>query len=49
MQKKIATKIPLYAIERMAAFKKLGFTKSEEFLVGGSDGYSYKDYWEKQG
>lgn len=47
--KKIATKVPLYAIERMAAFKKLGFTKSEEFLVGGSDGYSYKDYWEKQG
>ena len=46
---KIATKVPLYAIERMAAFKKLGFAKSQEFLVGGSDGYSYKDYWEKQG
>ncbi|MBO4385750.1 MAG: GNAT family N-acetyltransferase [Treponema sp.] len=45
---KIITKVPLYAIERMAAFKKLGFAKSEEFLVGTSDGYSYKDYWEKQ-
>ncbi len=41
----IATKIPLYAIERKSAFEGLGFIKSDEFLVGTIDGYSYKDYW----
>ena len=44
---KIITKIPLYAIERQAAFGKSGFTKSEEFMIGTNDKYAYKDYWEK--
>ena len=43
--KMIATKIPLYAIERKSAFESMGFSKSEEFLIGTMDGYSYKDYW----
>ena len=45
--KKIITKIPIYAIERQSAFEKLGFTKSEEFLIG-ADGYKYRDYWTKE-
>ena len=45
---RLATKIPLYAVERKSAFEKLGFKKSDEFLVGTMDGYSYKDYWEKK-
>ena len=44
---KIITKVPMYAIERQAAFSKLDFTKSEEFLIGTMDNYAYKDYWEK--
>ena len=45
--KKLITKIPVYAIERKAAFEKIEFTKSNEFLIGTFDDYSYKDYWEK--
>ena len=45
---RIITKIPLYAIERQTAFAKLGFTKSEELLIGTMDNYAYKDYWEKK-
>jgi len=45
---RIVTKIPVYAVERKSAFEKLEFTKSEEFLVGTMDCYSYKDYWEKR-
>lgn len=40
----IATKAPLYAIERIEALKKSGFQKSEEFLVG-HDNRLYGDYW----
>ena len=43
---KIITKIPLYAIERQAAFEKLGFKKTTELLIG-IDNFAYKDYWEK--
>ena len=43
--KRIATKIPVYAIERKSAFENLEFSKSDEFLIGTIDGYSYKDYW----
>ena len=42
---RIATKIPLYAIERKAAFESLGFAQSDEHLIGTIDGYAYKDYW----
>ena len=44
---RIITKVPLYAVERQAAFTKLGFTKSEEYLIGSMDGHAYKDYWER--
>lgn len=40
---KIITKIPIYAVERKAAFERLGFLKSEEALVG-ADGWKYRDY-----
>ena len=45
---RIITKVPLYAVERMAAFEKMGFKKSEEFLYGPAGGYAYKDYWERR-
>ncbi|MBP5448940.1 MAG: N-acetyltransferase [Spirochaetales bacterium] len=45
---RIITKVPLYAVERQVAFTKLGFTKSEEYLIGTMDNYAYKDYWEKK-
>ena len=41
----IITKVPLYAIERIEALSKLGFEKTDRFLVGTMDGYAYKDYW----
>ena len=41
---KIITKIPIFALERKAAFEKLGFVKSEEALIG-ADGWKYRDYW----
>ena len=44
--KKIITKIPLYAVERKAAFEKLGFENTDELLIG-IDNFAYKDYWEK--
>ena len=44
--KKIITKIPLYAVERQAAFKKLGFKNTDELLIG-IDNFAYKDYWQK--
>ncbi len=42
---KIITKVPVYAVERIEAMKKLGFEKSQKLLVGTMDGYAYKDYW----
>ena len=33
------------SVERKSAFESMGFSKSEEFLIGTMDGYSYKDYW----
>lgn len=43
----IATKAPIYAVERMEALENRGFEKSEEPLVGGHDGKQYYDYWVK--
>lgn len=41
----IITKVPIYAVERMAAAKKIGFEKSENLLIGQNDRYAYNDYW----
>lgn len=41
----IATKAPLYAIERIEALKKSGFTKSQEPLIGHIKNIAYYDYW----
>ena len=41
----IITKVPVYAVERIEAMKRLEFEKSTKLLVGTMDGYAYKDYW----
>ena len=40
----IITKAPSYAVERIMALQKLGFVKSERFLIGET-GYAYDGYW----
>lgn len=40
----IITKAPLYAVERVKAIQKAGFTKSEHLLIGKT-GYAYDGYW----
>lgn len=40
----ILTKAPIYAVERIAALERAGFTKSEHFLIGKT-GYAYDGYW----
>ncbi|MCM1193578.1 MAG: N-acetyltransferase [Butyrivibrio sp.] len=42
----ILTKAPIYAIERMKALQKAGFSKSEHLLIG-KNGYAYDGYWTK--
>ena len=42
--KGVLTKAPIYAVERIKAMKKAGFTKSEHFLTGKT-GYAYDGYW----
>lgn len=42
--KGVLTKAPIYAIERIKAIQKAGFTKSEHLLIGKT-GYSYDGYW----
>ena len=42
--KGVLTKAPIYAVERMKAIQKVGFTKSEHFLIGKT-GYAYDGYW----
>lgn len=41
----IATKVPSFATERKAAVQKLGFTLSEEAMIGSNDGVRYTDYY----
>ena len=41
----IITKIPNYAVERIDAAQKLGFTKSNSLLIGTNDRYAYNGYW----
>lgn len=42
--KGVLTKAPIYAVERMKAIQKVGFTKSEHLLIGKT-GYAYDGYW----
>ena len=40
----VLTKAPVYAVERIKAIKKVGFTKSDNYLIGKT-GYKYDGYW----
>ena len=40
----VLTKAPIYAVERIKAIKKAGFTRSEHLLMG-KNGYAYDGYW----
>ena len=40
----VITKAPIYAVERIKAIEKVGFTKSDHLLVG-KNGYAYDGYW----
>lgn len=42
--KGVLTKAQIYAVERVKAIKKVGFTKSEHLLIGKT-GYAYDGYW----
>lgn len=42
--KGVITKAPIYAIERIKAIQKAGFTKSDHLLTG-KNGYAYDGYW----
>ena len=42
--KGVLTKAPIYAVDRIQAIKKVGFSKSEHFLIGKT-GYAYDGYW----
>lgn len=42
--KGVLTKAPIYAVERIKAIQRAGYTKSEHFLIGKS-GYTYDGYW----
>ena len=44
--KGVLTKAPIYAVDRMKAIQKAGFTKSEHLLIG-KNGYPYDGYWTK--
>lgn len=40
----IITKVPIYAVERIRAVQRIGFTKSEHLLMG-KNGDAYNGYW----
>lgn len=42
--KGVLTKAPIYAVERIKAIQKVGFTKSEHLMIG-QNGYAYDGYW----
>ena len=42
--KGVLTKAPIYAVDRVKAIQKVGFTKSEHMLIGKT-GYAYDGYW----
>ena len=41
----IITKVPVYAVERMDAVQRYGFSKSDSLLIGTHDHYAYNGYW----
>lgn len=41
----IITKAPIYAVERIKAVQRAGFSRTEQLLIGGQDGYAYNGYW----
>jgi len=42
--KGVLTKAPIYAVERIKSIQRVGFKKSEYFLIG-KNGYAYDGYW----
>lgn len=40
----VLTKAPIYAVERIKAIRKAGYTKSEHMLIGKT-GFAYDGYW----
>lgn len=40
----ILTKAPIYAVERIKALQRAGFSRSEHLLIGKT-GYAYDGYW----
>ena len=40
----VLTNAPIYAVERIKAIQRAGFTKSEHMLIGKT-GYAYDGYW----
>lgn len=40
----IITKVPIYAVERVKAVRRAGFSKSDHLLIG-KNGYTYDGYW----
>ena len=44
--KGVLTKAPIYAVDRIKAIQKVGFTKSEHMLIGKT-GYVYVGYWSR--
>ncbi len=42
--KGVLTKAPIYAVDRISAIRKAGFTESEHLLIG-KNGYAYDGYW----
>ena len=45
--RRVATKAPIYAVERIKALEAQGYMKSSQKIVG-QDGTIYGDYWEKE-
>lgn len=45
--KGVLTKAPVYAVDRLKAIQKAGFTKSEHLLIG-KNGYAYDGYWTRK-
>lgn len=44
----IATKAPIYAVDRRAALEEAGYTLSVECLIGSQDNKAYDGYWVKR-
>lgn len=40
----VLTRAPIYAVDRIAAIRRAGFTRSPRLLIGGQDGYAYNGY-----